>query len=619
MAVALALLACGHDETALEIPEGCNPVASEHDCMLPYPSDFFRDAAGAVTLTDPAQLRGTEGEIIDFLALHPSDGFSSGTQILALFRQGIDDEPLVGATDDATLSLEDDSPTVVLNAHTGARVLHLAELDPRALSDDRRGLLIRPLERLEDGQRYVVAIRGLRDPSGQPLPAPLAFARVRDGDYAHPALADLGRYEADVFAPLAAAGVARSELQLAWDFTVRSRNNAIGDMLAVREQLIAYFESTPAHIEIISVSEQPQEHQYRRIEATVDVPLFMESPDPMAALRRDADGVVVSEGTVAVPFAVIIPTSVGTRALGAAPARLMQFGHGFFGGRDEIDGVIDQLADERSFVVVAADWWGMSEQDRLEVVDTIVVEPARALVFTDRVHQAMANFMAVAYAASGPLATLDELQIDDDPTYDADTLYYYGISQGGILGGTYLALSPHIERGVLSVSGADLSLMMFRARPFVAFLLFIAQHLPDQLDQQKFALLSQTSFDRIDPWTYAPDVSPKHVLMQIGIGDDQVPNLASHAHARALGIPHLQPSPRSIAGLAASDGPLDSAIVEFDFGVDPLPGATAVPPTSTNDVHEGVRRLEAAKEQLHRFFQPNGRVEHTCEGNCDPE
>jgi hypothetical protein len=81
----------------------------------------------------------------------------------------------------------------------------------------------------------------------------------------------------------------------------------------------------------------------------------------------------------------------------------------------------------------------------------------------------------------------------------------------------------------------------------------------------------------------------------------------------------LSPAPRPIAGLPTSPGPVERAIVEFDFGIDPLPGAQALPPSVDNEAHEGVRRSESAKEQLHRFFMPDGLVEHTCDGVCDPE
>jgi hypothetical protein len=60
--------------------------------------------------------------------------------------------------------------------------------------------------------------------------------------------------------------------------------------------------------------------------------------------------------------------------------------------------------------------------------------------------------------------------------------------------------------------------------------------------------------------------------------------------------------------------------VEFDFGVpEPLPGTVATPSTEETEGHEGVRRLDAAKEQLDRFATEGGEVEHTCDGACDPE
>ncbi|HMR08370.1 MAG TPA: hypothetical protein PKA88_21465, partial [Polyangiaceae bacterium] len=42
----LAPSACGDGESEarlapLEIPEGCQPIAAAHDCLLPFPSDFF--------------------------------------------------------------------------------------------------------------------------------------------------------------------------------------------------------------------------------------------------------------------------------------------------------------------------------------------------------------------------------------------------------------------------------------------------------------------------------------------------------------------------------------------------------------------------------------------------
>jgi hypothetical protein len=626
---------CGGDEivgppqgAAIDIPEGCNPLASEHHCLLPYPSDVFL-VGGRVAIAEPALPHNEDGEAVDTATLHPADGFSPGNQILALFPQGFDDAPLVGATDDLLDSLGDASPTVLLDAETGERVLHLAEIDPRAETDDRRALLIRPLVRLRDGARYLVAIRRLADAQGSALPAPAGFARLRDGgDTSHPALAPLAaRYDAEVFAPLEEAGVARDELQLAWDFTVRSRESAAADMLAVRQMTMDALAASPPQVTVVSVEDQPEEFQHRRIEATIEVPLFLDDVEPNAALYRDGDGRVAQNGTAVVPFTVIVPESVAAAPAGSPPARLLQFGHGFFGGRAEIHGFIDQLSDERGFVVVAADWWGMSAPDRDALIGALLDDTRETMRFTDRVHQAMANFIALAHAAQGGLVDLPELAIGEPPLFDDAALYFYGISQGHILGGSYLALSPSIERGVLSVGGADLTLMLYRARPFLPFLALIMAKFPDPLDHQILTAMMQLSFDRVDPLTYAPmvfeeplDGAPdKQLLMQIGIGDAAVPNIGAHLHARALGLTLLEPAPRPLAGIEAAPAPLDSAIVEFDFGIDPLPGAVALPADDDNEVHEGVRRLEAAKEQLDRFFSPGGLVEATCDGPCDPE
>jgi hypothetical protein len=132
-----------HGEPPL-VPEGCNPLAYEHDCMLPFPSDVFLQADAdtpsgrRVVISDAAITRDTEGRPVDMLALHPADGFSPGSQLLALFPQGIDEGPLIGALDDPLRSLDDDSPTLLLDADSGERIMHLAETDPRALDDARR-------------------------------------------------------------------------------------------------------------------------------------------------------------------------------------------------------------------------------------------------------------------------------------------------------------------------------------------------------------------------------------------------------------------------------------------------------------------------------------------------
>jgi hypothetical protein len=615
----------------LEVPQGCNPIAAEHDCLLPFPSDYFLSqdstlpSGHRVRLTEAAKLKMTDGGSFDFTDLHPADGWSHGTQVLALFPGGVDATNLPPLTNPTAATT---GSTVLLDVAQDAGVLHFAELDPRASSDARRALFIRPLVRLRNGARYIVALRGLTAKDGTPVPVPEGFRRIRDGQTAgDPLLAPIAaRYEAEVFPALAAAGVPRAELQLAWDFTTESEENVTRDMLDVRGLAMEALQVTPPAVTVTEVRDDVDANVARRIRGTLRVPLFMEGPQPGALLARDSAGRVRRNGDVEVPFTLQVPRSVWDQR--EAPARFIQYGHGFFGSQAEADGsFVRPFIQATKSVVMTVDWWGMSNADAPGVLQAMATNPSQTMRFTDRVHQGMANQLAVTYAARTTLAALAELRDADGLVYDPDQTYFYGISQGHILGGTYVALSPHVERAVLSVGGADFSLMMFRARPFSLFLNSIIQTVPDTLDQQKFAALTQTGFDRVDPITYAPHVltSPypgapasRRVLAQYGLGDAQVPNVATELHARALGLTQQLPATWRVPQLPAQEGAIaGSALVQFDFGLpQPLPGTVADLPAQDNAVHEGVRRDDEGRAQVDLFLRPDGQVEATCSGVC---
>ncbi len=614
------------------IPDGCNPLAADADCLLPYPSDFFRtdDPAGGrkrVSIPGGAIPKTRDGLPLDFLSTHPADGFSVLPPILALFPGGVDPASLLFHTADVTRSLGGDATTVLLRADTGERILHFAELDPEADADARRALVIRPLVRLDNDARYVVAVRGLKDRAGAPVPPPAGFRALRDRASNLPAAlgALAARYEIDVFAPLERAGVPRTELILAWDFTVRSEADATGDLLTIREDLRTRLDAAPPAITIKSIKQNPAPHIARLVEGTVQVPLYVNSTEPAAALRRDAAGKPVAEGTAEVPFSMIIPPSV---TAGGAPARLLQFGHGFFGDRGEIvDSFVPEFADRSRLVVFGTDWWGMSKADITPILTAISDQPAEAFRFADRVAQGMANAIVMARAAKGPLHDL--VRAGGPALWETQNLYFYGISQGAILGGSYLAISPDVDRAVLSVGGCAFSFMMFRARPFYAFLAVLRSYIQSPLDLQKLTTLSQTTFDRFDPITFAPRAlarpwpgarPDRRLLFQVGRGDTQVPNLAAELYTRALGIPQLGPTEREVPALPLATAPHDgSGLQYFFFGIDPLPDTIATPADDGNEVHEAVRRLAAGQAQIDRFLRPAGRIEQSCDGVCDPE
>ena len=629
----------------VDIPEGCNPLAFEHDCFFPWPSDFFlqEDAetpsGRAVVVSGAAQVINEDGLVSDFNELHQADGFSHHPIIAMWFPEGVDTGSLVAWLDDPSPTTRPDSPTLLLNAETGEAIPHFAELDARPSASQVAALYVRPLVRLDNETRYIVAMQRLTQPDGSPVEAPEGFRYVRDGVATTSAALDaLGeRYEADVFPVLDAFGVDRSELILAWDFTTQSLESVTSDMLQVRRLAMESFEAAPPEVTIESVQEGSGEggvgdslspYVGRRITGTITVPLYVDSAETGALLARDEAGNVVQNGTAEARFVILMPLSV-TEADVPTPERVVQFGHGFFGGLDEMDSATQaSIANEGGWTIAGVEWWGMSAPDLGPVAGAIADNASRTFDFTDRLHQGMVNYMAFAHALATTFQEVEAVQQEGVSLIDPEQVYFYGISQGHILGGTYFALSPQIERGMFSVGGASFTLMMSRAAPFGQFLQFIGfKH--DQLQVQKFIAMASTAMDRIDPITYAPFIfdqplegapAERRMLIQLGLGDSSVPNMGGYLHARTLGIPVLEPSPEVPPLLSTVDvgaeGQDISGMLLVDFGIDPRPDLEARLAAPANCVHGAVRELDFGIAQISAFLRPDGRVVFPCEGVC---
>ncbi len=624
-----------------EIPDGCNPIAYASDCLLPYPSNYFLvdDATlpngVRVELGEAAMPTTLEGAPVDLLLDHPADGFSHHMPILALFPAGIDTSNLTFHQDDGDATLDAASPTILLDVETGQLVPHWVELDAMAEDPARQALIVRPYVRLADSRRYIVAFQGLVDKDGARVAPPAGFAHILANEVAgHPVLEPLAaRYEQDIFAPLADAGIARDGLQLAWDFTTASEQRNTADMLAIRDDLLAWFDDDGPALMIDSVLPDFSDEMALRVEGRIEVPLYLEEDEPMALLHRGPDGAVTANGMHWVPFTLQVPKSAWPSDANFEPVRLIQFGHGFFGEREEINwSAMRAFSTERGVAMIATEWAGMALEDQGAVVQTIVEDASHVFLFTDRLHQGFANQLALSHAIRTSLAASDAVTAFDKLVYDPDQSYWYGISQGSIFGACIMALSPTIEKAVLDVGGGPYSLMMTRSGSFAdLFAIMKVTMGDDPLTIQKFIALSQHVWDRVDPITYAPHVledpypnSPQRsVLFSYGVGDHSVTNVASHLLLRALGIDLLDPAAQSVYGLGSVPAPTSgSAGVVVDFmypdpaGVDSkLPD----PPPDEYNVHEGVRRNPKVRDMIDAFLRAGGEIENFCDGPCDPE
>ena len=651
LALSLVLAACGDDDDGdgsddpddgaddggiepLDLPDGCQPLLGGHHCGLPYPSDFFLVDDASTPSGKRVQPGGAarlvaRGDVdADVHGADVHDGSSAIPTIVAALPDDVVATGLTPLSGPAEASMADDARTILLGPD-GARVPHYVDVDPRAEDPARRAIVIHPLVQLEHRARYVVALRGVVTAGGQPAAPAEGFRRLRDGEAdAEPELAPLAeRYETDVFAPLAEAGWQREELQLAWDFTVGSSEADTADMLRVRELTLAWLAKNQPVVAITEATDNPEgmKDVARLVKGTVTGPLFMTEDSTDASLARDESGLVIENGTAAFNFVAVIPDAVAAQK---GPGRALAYGHGFFGGLPEVEGGSARtIANSVGAVLFGVEWKGMSQADLLVLIARLTADPARTVGFADRVHQAVANWIVMSAAIEGPLLAEEALQRTPggDPFYAADPLGFIGISQGHILGGTMTAINPLIDRICLQVGGAGFTHMMYRARPFEAFLMLIKGILADPMDQQLFAATLQRSFDRFDPGSFAEyllsapldDAPPRPLLFQTGLGDVSVPNLGSFLHARLVGIPLVEPSPAEVYGLETTAGPAPAGLTLYDFGIDLSVYDEAQPAADNNPVHEAVRLEPAALEQLGGFLR-DGIVVHPCDGPCDP-
>ena len=219
-------------------------------CLAPFPSDFYTREDGTsetgkrLDLDPEATPANANGINIAVTVINQSDGFSPGP-MLTVKIPGMDNQAAftqsgIVPIGQMSRTFEPSQPVVLIDAETGERQLIWAELDSNATTDEDRNLIIRPGKNLKNGHRYIVAIRNLKDASGNAIAAPAGFRLYRDSDRTGNSLVESRRAHFEsIFSDLAAAGIQRSSLYLAWDFTVASTENLTGRMLSIRDRAFA--------------------------------------------------------------------------------------------------------------------------------------------------------------------------------------------------------------------------------------------------------------------------------------------------------------------------------------------------------------------------------------------
>ena len=681
---------------------GCDPLDPAL-CLLPFPNDKFT-VADSTTATGrrvnfsvsamprngtdvTAGTLGGEGKPADPTEWNRNDGFSPGQAVLT-YVPGLDLHQTWGTADrahseagineqgyfdhrdqiaDINLYRKAKAPLVIINTKTGKRHAFWSELDSNAgATDARRALIMRPAVNFDEGTRYIVALRNLKDSSGATIEAGAEFRAYRDGT----ATDARAEHMNAIFSTLEKARIDRSELYLAWDFTVASERNLSERVLHIRDDAFGRIlgdtnladrkvQGTSPKFEIVGTPEErtdtwtdsygvQQTQQVRRINGRVTVPNYLDRPqntesqvqpdpefDPPAPGSRLYYGANGPLGNalpqqnpalpeVKVPFVCDVPLNEG-------PSYSTLYGHGLLGTRNQIGDV--KWPRRYGFAGCAMDWWGMASGD-LPTVATILADIGNFPSLPDRAQQGFLNWMFLGRALVHPAGLTSDpaFQQDGNPLIVTDTgegtkQYYDGNSQGGIMGGSLVAVSPDIHRGILGVTGMNYSTLLNRSVDWEgAYGEVYYTTYQDPIERQVGMQLIQMLWDRGESNGYAQHTSddplpntPKHdVMLQIAFSDHQVSNHAAEVNAATVKAPvmeglsagrHWALEPYKERAAYPHKG---SSLIYWDSGNATPPNGN-VPPDEGRDPHGDPRNEPAAGWQEAHFLLTGWNVD-VCNG-----
>ena len=671
--------ACRLEPVDVSRAASCDFIAQPKEgmCLMPFPNDYYtaRDSSTntgkRLDFSSAGMPRNTSNRPINPDTYSQSDGFSQG-QGIVLKVPGIDTAEDVVANDFVPLSTlsrysERNQKAVVIDAKTGKRWPIWVEIDANSSTPDRAALLISPAVNFDEKGRYIVALRNLVDGEGSDLEAPNAFRYYRDDIPSDQGAVNQRRQHFEgIFKVLKKAKIKRSELYLAWDFTVASNENNYRRAIHMRDEAFATLGDTTMadnirqgsspNFTVTGVTDINGPQTKRRVRGTYTVPCFLEpNCGPGGTMDLDANGLPQRNGDYQAKFTCIVP-QVGLTGPNPPKLRPFVFGHGLLGAADQVQGSINpDLAQDHAMISCATDEIGMASEDVGEVV-LALGDLSRFKVVPDRLQQGLLTGLFLARLMYHPdgLGTHRAFQDGDGVTTDGesvirnDNVYYMGASQGGIMGGALTAISPDFIQSALVVGAMNYSTLLTRSSNWPTYGTFLGNAYTDELSHPLLLSMIQILWDRGEPNGYAhvmtedpPPNTPEHnVILHVALGDHQVTNFASDVQARTVGmktpggidpvrwpdyeamwnIPRISSDEYPYRGSSIvywDGGPyrLNPNNLSQDIGTGVPPFANIPPNRNWEDPHGAPRGASGPVTMIDTFFQPNGYIEEICGGN----
>lgn len=636
---------CSEDDDIIEIPDtpDCDPI-DPSECALPWPSNLYL-AESATTATGFALNFGPSSLPKGMRPFQPDawnglDGYGVSTPIL--FKALNLDLSQLPSESNARASWDGEIGQVALlkveaNGEL-TRVPYWIERDQRQ-AVEKSLYFLRPAVILEEGTRYIVAMRNLKDTSGATIPRSPAFdALVKNQGAKVPQLANRQARFNSMFDELKSVGIEREELFLAWDFNTISHEALHGPMLKGRELFLADLngggpEMTITETTIYQRDDANEPNYHPQIayafKGTFRTPMIVKPEKKGFVFNLDSAGELAISGHTDRDFWIRVPYT----AIGDAndPAGLMQYGHGLLGYGSQVGGGFNnRIADAYNYIQFASSWTGMSTDD-IPAISSVLLDFSLFRYLSDNMHQGILEFMVLAKGMVHTFPTLQEV-IDADIQVDTDRLYYNGISQGGIYGATYVAVSPDINVGHLGVPGINYNILLQRSIDFDGYSSISMSSYKNSTNLAIVLAAAQTLWDMTDPASYYrhlsvdpfPGNEEKHVLLAPAKGDYQVSPLTNLIAANSgLGVNVMSGWGEDISHWGLEETPFEtngqpyrgSGIVIYDLGNPWGLHGNITPVDEGKDPHGIPRYFHKHQEQMMHFLENEGEIIDVCNGN----
>jgi hypothetical protein len=516
----------------------------------PFPSVLRTAANGALAwdaMPNPGNVPLITNYVASVMALSPGAGCNGAVWF------GLD-EPL-----DATTL-----PTPMGSLAPGAAV-QLVDIDPqspeygsrhavhaRVVTDASSGFFTPPVLAIQpvfglplrsDTLYAAVLTRDLRGVGGGPLrtAAPVARALAGEGP------ADLQAAFAPLAAALADLHLAPADIAAA---TVFRTFDPTVELKALRDWI-----RTAAPLpEVLSLAEIAVESGYRVYEGRFSSLNFQQGTPPYDREGGFAwDGATPRTRREELAFTLVVPDTPVETAPGRTPFVISSHGT----GGDHRSCVDDGSAGHVAAVGLPSicisqplhgdRWSGSGDPALLELYSFNFANPPAGVSVLRQ--GALDNVLLLRLLVDGPgfeLPGAAARTLRPDP----DEIYFFGHSQGGIVGTLFFGVEPDVRGGVISGAGGVLmQTILHRADPpDLRQLLSAAARISDPTTlttDHPLLVLVQNGSDLTDPINYARLINRpgnrKHIMMTEGTKDAQTPAEAAEPLATALRLPLLAP------------------------------------------------------------------------------